>query len=74
MSSQKKSKISTSNHFLQIWSQLSPRQKNVIYKLGQAGWQLDYSNGNNNDISVNIIHYNGNQGHVNLMGEVEYLY
>ena len=74
MDIQKQHQGNTSNHFLKIWSQLSSSQKNIIYKLGLSGWQLDYSNSENKDNEVKIIHYNGNQGNVNSFGEVEYLY
>jgi len=72
MGIQKQHKENTSNHFLQIWSKLSSSQKTVIFKLGQTGWQLDYSNSDGSNANVKIIHYDGNQGKVNSFGDVEY--
>ena len=72
MTLQKTSEIKQ-NKFIDIWNKLSHSQKNIIYKLGQIGWQLDYSKCLYGTCIVKIIHYNGNQGQVNFLGEVEFI-
>ncbi len=64
--------LKQNNTFLDIWNTLSLSQKNIIYKLGQSGWQLDYLAFDHNLRCAKIIHYNGRYGRVNFMGEVEF--
>ncbi len=71
MNNEKKSNLKKTN-FLDIWDALSHSQKNIIYKLGQSGWQLDHLACDHSAQTAKIIHYNGNQGRVNFLGEVEF--
>lgn len=57
--------------FHDIWNNLSHSQKNILYKLGRTGWQLDHSKCDLTTQVAEIIHYNGDKGKVNSLGEVE---
>ncbi|OUS27924.1 hypothetical protein A9Q98_08570 [Thalassotalea sp. 42_200_T64] len=57
--------------FIEIWNKLSQSQKTMLFKLGQVGWQLDYANCFDLD-AAKIIHTNGDEGFVNILGEVEF--
>lgn len=59
-------------NFLDIWNLLSLSQKNVIYKLGLSGWQLDYTACDLATKMAKVIHYNGDQAVVNFLGEVDF--
>jgi hypothetical protein len=61
------------NHsFNDVWNSLSHSQKIIIFKLGLAGWQLDYSLCDMSKKIAQIIHYNGKKGSVNFFGEVNF--
>lgn len=63
---------SKKTNFLETWNALSHSQKNIIFKLGQSGWQLDHLACDHSTHVAKIIHYNGHQGRVSCLGEVEF--
>jgi hypothetical protein len=65
--------LNKKHSFHDIWNTLSHSQKNIIYKLGCNGWQLDYSSCEPAANMANIIHYNGDRGRVSYRGEVEFV-
>tara|TARA_R110001583_G_C5671699_1_gene411447 strand:+ start:47548 stop:47769 length:222 start_codon:yes stop_codon:yes gene_type:complete len=71
MNNDRKNNLKKTN-FLETWNELSHSQKNIIFKLGQSGWQLDHLACDRSAHVAKIIHYNGHQGRVSFLGEVEF--